>query len=113
MTGYAPATKTAVLTTLAAGTYISLHSADPGTTGANEIAGTGYARQLTSWPSPPSPPIMTGSQVSFTVPAGTTVSHWGVWTSGGAYQEGFVLPSPVSYILSGSYPMTPTLTVTG
>jgi hypothetical protein len=56
---------------------------------------------------------MTGSQVSFTVPAGTTVSHWGVWTSGGAYQEGFVLPSPVSYILSGSYPLTPALTVTG
>jgi hypothetical protein len=58
---------------------------------------------------------MAGSQVIITVPANTTVSYWGVWDqqSGGNYREGFALPSPVTYTLSGPYPVTPTLAVTG
>lgn len=31
------------------GVYLSLHTADPGTTGANEVTGGSYARQSITW----------------------------------------------------------------
>jgi hypothetical protein len=94
--------------------WISLHSASPGTTGANEIAGGAYARVQTTW-GVPSGGAMTGSQESINVPASTSVAYWGYWTasSGGTYKGGGPLPSSETYTGAGTYLITPTLDATG
>lgn len=64
------------------GTYISLHTADPGTTGANEATGgsPAYARKATTWTGGTVDGTVTGSQVTIDVPAGT-YTHFSVWTA--------------------------------
>jgi hypothetical protein len=44
MSGLSPNGQAAVLLPLTENAFTSLHSADPGDTGANELAGNGYAR---------------------------------------------------------------------
>lgn len=94
--------------------YISLHSASPGTTGANEIAGGSYGRVATTW-SAPSGSAQAGSQVSLNVPASTTIAYFGVWTaaSGGTYIGGGPLPNSETYTGAGVYLLTPTLAGSG
>jgi hypothetical protein len=97
-----------------AGTWISLHSASPGTTGANEISGGAYARQQTTWGAPGGG-SMAGSQVTMPVPASTTITHFGIWSasSGGTYIGGDSLPTQETYNGAGTYLLTPTQTATG
>lgn len=85
---------------LVAGTtyYTSLHSADPGTTGANEFSGGGYARQATvfnAWSAG-----ATGNNAGVAVPNGGTVpaTHVGFWTAAtaGTYLGGLPMASPVT-----------------
>jgi len=109
----APATLNAagteVITTLG-GKYISLHSASPGTTGANEITGGTYARVATTWGAE-SGGVSVGSQVTINVPAGATIAFFGIWTalSGPTYVDGGALPASETYTGSGgSYLLTPT-----
>ena len=65
---------------------ISLHSADPGTTGINEVSGgsPAYARKVPTWgaASAGSSSDSATPQV-FDVPAGTTVAFVGYWDSTG------------------------------
>ena len=44
MTGLSGAGEAAVLTPLTTTAYVSLHTADPGNTGASEVSGSAYAR---------------------------------------------------------------------
>lgn len=99
---------TALLNTLAsayagAGDYLSLHTADPGTTGTSEATGgsPAYARKQTTWGSP-SGGAITGSSVTFDVPAGT-YTHWGRWTAvtGGTFRDGGALSSSVTLSAQG------------
>jgi hypothetical protein len=94
--------------------YISLHSASPGTTGANEINGGSYARVQTTWGSIAAG-ASTGSQVTINVPASTTIEYFGIWTAatGGTYIGGGPLPTNETYGGAGTYNFTPTLTATG
>ena len=97
----------------AAGTWFSVHTGDPGTTGATEVAGTGAARGQTVWCAPSGNPTDTdGSQAIIGVPAGATITHWGQWTAqnGGTFQRGGALPNPETYTGAGTYGLTPTLT---
>ena len=87
----------------------SLHTGDPGTTGANEVAGGGYARQTTTW-SPAASGSRTGSEVVFPVPAGTTVTHAAQRRSDGTFGRGVALPAPETYGGNGVYRLTPTMT---
>jgi hypothetical protein len=91
--------------------YISLHSASPGTSGANEISGGSYARVATTWGAA-SAGSAVGSQVVINVPASTTVEYWGMWTaaSGGTYIDGGALPNNETYAGAGTYDLTPTYT---
>ncbi|WP_405137504.1 hypothetical protein [Nocardia sp. NBC_01388] len=76
------ATKNAMCTTYSTqGNYISLHTADPGSTGANEATGgtPAYARVQTTWGTAASSQI-SGSQVTINVPAGT-YAYAGIWTA--------------------------------
>src|SRR6266567_3917941 len=85
-------------------TYISLHTADPGTTGASEVSGGSYARVQTTWSSA-SAASKSGSQVTINVPASTTVAYWGLWSasSSGTYYLGGALPASETYSGAGTY----------
>ncbi|WNN95003.1 hypothetical protein SEA_MAGRITTE_26 [Microbacterium phage Magritte] len=80
----------------ALGNFISLHTGDPGTTGANEATGgaPAYARKQTTWAGGAADGSVPGSQVTFDVPAGT-YTHMGIWSAatGGTFLGGFALSS--------------------
>lgn len=92
-----------------AGTYISFHTADPGTTGANEVSTT---RPATTWGAA-SNGTRVGSQVSASIPAGTTVTHWGIFSAatGGTFLYGGPLDAPESFGSAGTLLHTPTIQV--
>ena len=107
---FTTASKDAAVNALTAlGAYVSLHTADPGTTGPSEQAGT--TRQQTTWGSSSSG-TASGSQVTFSsVPAGS-YTHYGVWTAstGGTFRWGFALSPGVTLSASGTVLMTPRVT---
>lgn len=95
-------------------TFISLHTASPGTTGAAEVTGGAYARVATTW-SAASGSSRAGSPVTINVPASTTVTHFGIWSaaSGGTYKRGGALSSSETFGSAGTYTLTPSLSGQG
>ncbi len=97
-----------------AGTYISAHTADPSTSGANEVvyasAGT---RQQTTWGTA-SNGVRAGSQVALAIPASTSVTHWGIWSAAtsGSFLGGFALGATETFGSAGTLNHTPTISVT-
>lgn len=100
-------------TTIAAQTWISLHTGDPGTTGASEVAGGSYARvrvnqdSTTSpyWDDAASAAMVQVGAVTFPEGGGdASVTHFGVWTAstdgtfvrGGALDTGFTYGANVT-----------------
>lgn len=94
----------------AASRWVSAHTGDPSTSGANEVAGGSYARQQTTYPAAAAGDT-TGSQVAIPIPAATTVTHWGLWSavSGGTFRGGFALGAPEVFGSAGTLNHTPTL----
>lgn len=94
--------------------YISLHTADPGNTGANEVTGgaPAYARKAITW-SAPTNGVITGS-VTFDVPSGTTVAYIGVWdlVTAGTFKDKAAVTSQ-AFSSQGQYQINATATVTG
>ena len=95
-----------------AATYVSAHTGDPGSTGTTEVAGGAYARQQTTWAAAVGGQ-RDGSQVAVPIPAGTSVTHWGLWSavSGGTFYGGFALAAAEVFTLAGTLDHTPTLDV--
>ena len=105
----------AALAVTARGNWISLHTADPGVTGASEATGgtPAYARKQTAWAGGASDGVVAGSAVSFDVPAGT-YTHIGVWSAStaGTFVGGFALSSSTGALPGqASVAVTPTITV--
>lgn len=80
--------------------FVSLHSGATGTTGANEITDTGYARQACSWNAAAGTTTVTktnSSTLSFTT-IGTEVTDAGTSSAvtGGTFGIQLALDSPVS-----------------
>lgn len=96
------------------GASVSLHTADPGTTGASEVTGGTYARVTTTWGSATAS-SKAGSQVTFNVPASTTITHFGIWSAatGGTFLCGGQLSATEAYGSAGTYLFTPTLSGQG
>lgn len=94
------------------GAYYSLHTADPGTTGASEATGgsPAYARKQTTFAAAASGSRV-GSLVTFDVAAGT-YTHWGQWSAvtAGTYIDGAALPASEVFAAQGRYDLTPTIT---
>lgn len=100
----------------AQGAIISLHSAVP--VDANEISGGGYARRTTTWSAPTVPTagadagkaVAVGSTQQFTVPASTTVSHFGVRKADGTLLWGDALAPGITLNANGpgNIDVTPT-----
>lgn len=81
------------------GAWISLHSGDPGTTGANAISSV--ARVQCS--SPASNNNTDWAAVTFSVPAGVTATHFGVWSAstGGTFRWGDSLGGSATFTFAG------------
>lgn len=77
--------------------YVSLHTGDPGTTGASEVSGSSYARQAGSFGNASSGAVSTDAQVNFVDMPACTVTHVGIWDaiSGGNFLWGGALSSSV------------------
>ncbi len=105
------AKEAAALAVTALGNSISLHTADPGTTGTSEATGgtPAYARKVTTWTGASADGSVTGSPVVFDVPAGT-YTHLGVW-NGSTFVAGFALLSSTG-VLPGQQTVTVTPTIT-
>lgn len=61
--------------------FASLHTADPGTTGTSEVTGgsPAYARKAITWNAAASGALDNNANPVFDVPAGTTITHVGLW----------------------------------
>lgn len=109
------ARETAATSVTGLGQFISLHTADPGITGASEATGgsPAYARKSTTWSAGASDGSVAGSEVTFDVPAGT-FSHFGVWTAGtaGTFIGGGALSSPATLGAQGQVKVTATISAT-
>lgn len=85
---------------LAAGTtyYLSLHSADPGTTGASEFSGGGYVRQAIVFATWASGSSSNNAAISVPNSGGTAATYIGIWTAStsGTYLIGAALASSVT-----------------
>jgi hypothetical protein len=72
-------------------THASLHTADPGTTGANEVTGgsPAYARVAITWTAGASDGVYTTNTLTFNLPASTAVTHVGLWSAitGGSFRD--------------------------
>lgn len=76
--------------------YVSLHTADPSTTGASEVTGGTYARVAVTWNAASSGSVTQSNALSINLPASTTASYFGVWsasTAGTYYIGGALSPS--------------------
>lgn len=77
--------------------FTNLHSASPGTTGANELGST---RQATAWTTGTSgsPNPANSSAISYSLAASTTATHIGGWSlvSAGVYSVGFPLSPTIT-----------------
>ncbi len=78
--------------------YVSLHTADPGTTGATEVAGGAYARVAVAWAAPSGGSVANSGALAINLPASTTASYFGVWSasSAGTYYIGGALTPTVT-----------------
>lgn len=90
--------------------YVSLHTADPGTTGASEVSGGSYARQSIAWNAASSGDLRSSNAPVFNVPGSTTVTHFGLWTasSGGTFLTGGALSASQTYSTAGTFTLTQT-----
>jgi hypothetical protein len=99
----------------AAGTYISVHTADPVSTYQFEITpgSGGYARVATSWTPGGSDGVNSGGQVTINVPAGT-YTHIGLGTAvtAGTFLDRYQLPTAQTFATAGQLLVTPTFTIT-
>jgi hypothetical protein len=104
------------------GRLISLHSGDPGLTGATEIPATnGYTKQLTTWGAAvvvsgganDGRAQITGSTLTFSVPGGVGINYYGVWSGASAAAPGnFLYGKPLqpgaTLTSAGQITLTPT-----
>lgn len=86
---------------------VSLHSADPGTTGTSELTGgsPAYARKTPTWDTAASGELPLASDIEFDVPAASTVAWVGFWDST-TFMGKAQLSASESYASQGTYTLT-------
>lgn len=86
--------------------YVSLHTADPGTTGASEVTGGTYARAAVTWTASTGGSAASNSgALTINLPASTTASYFGIWsasTAGTYYIGGALSPSVTTGTSAGT-----------
>ena len=86
MSGVSGAGEVIILNALLAGRFVSLHTDDPGNTGANEVVGGGaYVRQSVTFSNTGSNPTIAANSTIVQFPvamaAWGTVSYFGLWSA--------------------------------
>jgi hypothetical protein len=78
---YAPTTavKNTELDTMFQSMYVSLHTGDPGNTGANEVTGGSYIRQLETFGAAASGALSNVTDITFENMPSCTVTYVGFW----------------------------------
>lgn len=104
---YADAAKNLMLDQLdAQGLFISLHTADPGLTGASEASGgsPAYARQSVTFSAAAGGALDSSNTPVLDVPAGT-YTHFGVWSlaTAGTFYVGGALSASETFAAQGTY----------
>ncbi len=93
--------------------YVSLHTSDPGSTGASEATGGGpaYARKALTFAASVSG-TAAAAEVTFDVPAGT-FTHFGVWSAvtAGTFRGGNALAASQTFAAQGQLKVTVSLPV--
>ena len=66
--------------------YASLHTALPNSSGSNEVSGgsPAYARKSITWNAASGGNLDNNANPVFDVPAGTTITHFGLWSASSA-----------------------------
>lgn len=59
--------------------YVSLHTADPGDNGANEVSGGGYARQAVTLAAAANKATSNTTVIEFTNMPAVTITHCAIW----------------------------------
>jgi len=83
--------ETTVLNALLAARFVSLHTGDPGNTGASEVATGAYARQSATFANTGANPTVAANTAIIQYPTATapwgTITHFGLWSaaSGGTF----------------------------
>lgn len=88
--------------------YASIHTADPGTTGASEVSGGSYARQAITWNTASGGGLDNNVNPAFPIPAGTTVTHFGLWSAAtaGTFYGGGALSAQETFTGAGTYTLS-------
>lgn len=90
--------------------YVSLHTADPGSTGTNEVTGgsPAYARKAVTWNASSAGDLDNNANPVFDVPASTTITHFGLWSAAtsGTFYGGDALSASESFGAQGTYTLT-------
>lgn len=99
MSDLPPASQATMVQAILTGTLkVSLHTADPGTTGSNEVSGGSYARQNGTFSGG-----ALSAAVNFTNMPAVSGNLWvGVWSSGGTFLWGDPSPSITGPIAAGA-----------
>lgn len=88
-------------------THASLHSADPGSDGTNEIAGgtPAYGRQAVTFGDPSGGSMATTASMTFNVPANATVAYVGYWSAptGGTFLGSRALDASQAFATAGTF----------
>ncbi|WP_280389784.1 phage tail fiber protein [Nocardia wallacei] len=93
-----------------ANVYVSLHTSDPGSTGANELSGGSYARVQGTWTSGTTG-TLSMPELTFNSPA-ATITHVGLWsasTAGTFYDKAALVPN-ITLSGAGTVKVTPSFT---
>lgn len=102
---------TAVDAIVALGNWISLHTADPSTTGANEASGGSYARQQSAFGASASG-TATGAEVTFAGILAAAYGYFGQWSAqvAGTFRHGNVLTPSMTLGGVGTLKVVPSIT---
>jgi hypothetical protein len=107
---YSNAAKNAMLDHLGSiAGFMSLHNANPGDTGANEISGgaPAYARKANTWSAAAAGSMDNSNAPVFDIPAGATVAFVGFWSlaTGGTFY-GYASVTSETFAAQGTYTVT-------
>jgi hypothetical protein len=100
MSGLSSGGENIVLDSLLAARFLSLHTADPGNTGAGEVVGGAYARQSATFTKTGSNPTIAANNAVIQFPTAIadwgTIGFFGLWTNvtGGTFLGGWPVTTP-------------------
>jgi len=85
--------------------YASLHTAEPNSSGSNEVTGGSYARKSISWAAASNGTAASNANIVFDVPATTTITHIGYWSAStsGTFYGSRQLDTSQTFSSAGTY----------